>query len=133
MKMYKYLYYKLFCFWLRKNDETANAYMNAIITITFLLYINILSIPLVYLAIFDKEMVKLPMSSAEVKAGIVSLLILLGFMNYILLAYKNKYIKIKEEFKVEKEKKRKKGTFIVVVYLIISLSIPIYIFLFTTP
>ena len=131
--MYKYLYYKLFCFWLRKNDETANAYMNAIITITFLLYINILSIPLVYLAIFDKEMVKLPMSSAEVKAGIVSLLILLGFMNYILLAYKNKYIKIKEEFKVEKEKKRKKGTFIVVVYLIISLSIPIYIFLFTTP
>jgi len=60
MKIYRYLYYKLFCIWLKKRDEPENAHINAIISISFLVCINIISIPLILMAVFGTDTISFP-------------------------------------------------------------------------
>ncbi len=133
MKTYRCLYYNLYRIWLKKKDEPENAHINAVITISFLLYVNMMSIPLALVAIFKNEVINLPEINMEVKVWIVTFLIGVGIFNYILLGRKKKHNKIVEEFKVESERKKKNGFYFTVLYLVISLSIPLYIFFFTTP
>jgi|SRR5690554_6727910 len=108
MKTYRYLYYKLYCIWLKKKDEVENAHINAVITITFLMYVNIMSIPLVIMAVYKYEIINLPEINFNVKIWIVGVLIGTGILNYFLLARKKQHVKIVEEFKLEREEKRKK-------------------------
>lgn len=133
MKVYRYLYFKLYCIWLKKKDEPENAHINAVITITFLLYVNILSIPLIFLAASKNEIINLPESNFNVKILIVFILIVAGIINYFLLARKEQHNKVIEEFKSESNEKRKIGMAYTVLYLVVSLGIPLYIFFFTTP
>ncbi|MBT3208713.1 MAG: hypothetical protein HN704_15250 [Bacteroidetes bacterium] len=133
MKTYRYLYYKLYCIWLKKKDEPENARINAVITITFLLYVNIVSIPLILLAIHKNEIINLPEIGSNVKIWIGLILVGAGIMNYFILARKKEHAKIIEEFKMENKSKRKKGMVYTILYLIVSFGIPLYIFLFTTP
>lgn len=133
MKLYRYLYYKLYCIWLRKKDEPENAHINAVITITFLIYVNIISIPLVWLAAFKSEVINLPEVNIEVKIWIVGLLVVTGLLNYFILARKKKHKIIVGKFNKESDKQRKKGLFYTWLYIVISLGIPLYIFFFTTP
>ena len=133
MKLYWYLYYKLYCIWLRKKDEPENAHINAVITITFLIYVNIISITLVWLAAFKSEVINLPEVNTEVKIWIAGLLVVTGLLNYFILARKKKHKIIVEKFNKESDKQRKKGLFYTWLYIVISLGIPLYIFFFTTP
>lgn len=133
MKTYRYLYYNLYRLWLRKKDESENAHINAVITITFLLYVNIMSIPLILIAANKNEIINLPEINLKVKIWIASALIGVGILNYFLLALKTQHHKIVEEFNLKSEGKRKKGIVYTVLYLVISFGIPLYIFLFTTP
>lgn len=133
MKLYRYLYYKLYCIWLRKKDKPEDAHINAVITITFLIYVNIISIPLVWLAAFKSEVINLPEVNTEVKIWIVGLLVVTGLLNYFILARKKKHEVIVEEYNKESDKQRKKGLSYTWLYIVISLGIPLYIFFFTTP
>jgi hypothetical protein len=133
MKTYRYLYYKLYCIWLKKKDEPENAHINAVITITFLLYVNIMSIPLILLAASKNEIINLPESNFNAKVWIAVILVVAGIFNYFILARKRQHNKIIEEFKSESEGKRKKGITYTILYMIVSLGIPLYIFFFTTP
>lgn len=133
MKLYRYLYYKLYCIWLRKKDEPENAHINAVITITFLVYVNIISFPLVWLAAFKNEVINLPEVNTKVKVWIAGILVVTGLLNYFILARKKKHEIIVEEFNEESDKQRKKGLFYTWLYIVISLGIPLYIFFFTTP
>ena len=101
MKIYRYLYYNLFRFWLRKKDESESAHINAVITITFSLYVNIMSLPLILFATNKYVIFNLPDININVKIWIVSLLLGVGILNYILLARKQQHDKIIEEFKFE--------------------------------
>lgn len=131
MRLYKYLYYKLFCLWLRKKDEPENAYINAVISIAFLTCINIVSIPLVLMAVFGKDVITMP--QLPNRWIIFTVVIAYGVLQYFLLAHKKKYLKIAEEFKNETEEQSKKGTLYTLLYVIISIGIPLYIFFFTVP
>lgn len=131
MKTYEYLYYKLFCIWLKKKDEPENAYINAVITISFLVCLNILSIPLILMALFGKDIITIP--ELPDKWIIFTIVIGYGISQYFLLAHKKKYIKIIEKYKDETELKRKRGLLYSWIYIIISIGIPIYIFFFTIP
>jgi len=131
MGTYKYLYYKLFCIWLKKKDEPENAYINAVITISFLVCLNLLSIPLVLMAIFGKDIITIP--ELPDKWVLFIIVIAYGVSQYFLLAHNKKYIAIINKYKDENEEKRKKGLFYTWVYIIISIGIPIYIFFFTIP
>lgn len=133
MKTYRYLYYKLYCIWLKKKDEPENAHINAAITITFLLYVNIMSIPLILLAASKNEIINLPESNFNAKVWIAVILVVAGIFNYFILARKRQHNKIIEEFKSESEGKRKKGITYTILYMIVSFGIPLYIFFFTTP
>nr|WP_320117912.1 hypothetical protein [uncultured Marinifilum sp.] len=133
MNIYRYLYYKLYCIWLKKKDESENASINAVITLTFLLYVNFFSIPLILLAIYKKDFINLPEINLNVGALITIIMVGIGLLNYLLLARKKQHIKIVEEFIIESEEKRKKGMVYVLLYLIISFGIPLYVFLFTSP
>ena len=133
MKTYRYLYYNLYRIWLKKKDEPKNAHINAVITITFLLYVNIMSIPLILLAASKNEIINLPESNFNVKVWIAVILVVAGIFNYFILARKRQHNKIIEEFKSKSEEKRKKGKTYTILYIIVSFSIPLYIFFFTTP
>jgi hypothetical protein len=131
--IYRYLYYNLFRIWSIKKDERMNARINAIITMTFLLFVNILSIPLVLMAIFRKEII--PLSNLE-HIGSIWLLILMiitGILIYIVIARKKQHDKIIQEFNNETIKQRKSGILMTVAYLVISFGIPLYIIFFTNP
>jgi hypothetical protein len=133
MKTYRYLYYNLYCIWLKKKDEPENAHINAVITITFLLYVNIMSIPLILLAASKNEIINLPESNLNVKVWIAAILVVTGIFNYFILARKRQHNKIVEEFKSKSVEKRKKGITYTIFYMIVSFGIPLYIFFFTTP
>lgn len=133
MKTYRYLYYKLYCIWLKKNDESENAHINAVITITFLLYVNIISIPLILMAAFKNEIINLPEINFSVKFWIMAIFVGAGIFNYLSLARKKQHNTIIEQFKSESEEKSRKGMMCTILYLIVSLGIPLYIFFFTTP
>lgn len=75
MEIYKYLYYNLYLLWLKKKDEPENAHINAVITLTFFLYVNIMSIPLLLMAIFREEIIALPNLTSDIKYIIVSFII----------------------------------------------------------
>jgi len=132
-KFLKYLYYRLYCIWLKKKDEQKNAHVNAVITLTFLLYLNIVSIPLISLAVFNYELVDMPGIDDRIKILIILILIGTGLLNYFLFARKEQHQRIIDEFASESDKKRKLGTLIAIFYIVISLIVPIYIFLFTLP
>ena len=132
MKTYRYLYYKLYCIWLKKKDEPENAHINAVITITFLLYVNIMSIQLILLAASKNEIINLPENNFNAKVWIAVILVVAGIFNYFILARKRQHNKIIEEFKSESEGKRKKGINYTILYMIVSFGIPLYIFFFTT-
>lgn len=133
MNIYRYLYYKLYCIWLKKKDEPENAQINAVITITFLISVNLFSIPLVLMAIYKKDFISLPEINLNISALIAIALVWIGIFNYFLLARKKQHVKIVEEFKMESAGKRKRGIRNTLLYLIISFGIPLYIFLFTSP
>jgi hypothetical protein len=133
MNSYRYLYYKLYCIWLKKKDEPENAAINAVITLTFLLYVNLFSIPLLVMAIYKKDFINLPEINLNRSVWLSVILIGTGILNYFSLARKRQHDKIFEEFKMESKGKSKKGIIYTLLYLTISLGIPLYIFLFTSP
>ena len=133
MKKFRYLYCQLYSLWLKRKGEQKDAHINAVITLTFLLYLNIISIPLISLAVFNYELVDMPGIDDRIKILIILILIGTGLLNYFLFARKEQHQRIIDEFASESDKKRKLGMLIAIFYIVISLGIPLYIFLFTIP
>ena len=138
MKFYRYIYYNLVILWLRKKDEPENARINAVLTISALLFLNILNI-FIIIVIADKNKLidlpdfNLPEINFDTKVWIVGVLFVVAVLNYLLLARKKQFLKIIEEFELESVEEKRRGIIRTVFLLIGSLGFPIYIFLFTTP
>lgn len=133
MKTYRYLYYQLYRIWLKKKDEVENARINAVLTLTFSLCINIINIPLILLVLLKTEIIRLSEIDANEYIFIPIVFLVGGIFNYLLLARKKQHKKIIEEFKSECEAKRKRGMMFTILYLVMSIGIPLYIAFFTTP
>ena len=131
MRVYRYLYYRLFRIWQNKKNERNAAHINAIISVSFLVCINVVSIPLVLMALFSKDIITFP--EIHRKWPIFLAVILFGVIQYYLLAYKNKHLQIVKEFEGETNNQRQRSTFFTWLYMILSIGIPLYIFFFTTP
>lgn len=131
MRAYRYLYYRLFRIWQKKNNERNAAHINAIITISFLVCINVVSIPLVLVAVIGKDIFTFP--EINRKWPIFLAVILFGVIQYYLLAHKNKHLQIVKEFEGETDNQRQRSAFFTWIYMILSIGIPLYIFFFTTP
>ena len=133
MKIYKLLYYRLYCIWLKKKDEPENAQINSVMTITFLVYTNIISIPLLIAAIFKVAIINWPETTLTIKIVIVGIGLSGMIVNYFFLARKKQHLRILELFSNETIEQRKKGILYVWLYIIISISIPLFIGFFTNP
>ncbi|WP_298651244.1 hypothetical protein [uncultured Proteiniphilum sp.] len=114
---------------MKKKDEVENARINAVMTLTFLLYMNFMTVELVSLAFFKKEIIGVSEINANEYIFIPIIFLVNVIINYLLLARKKQHEKIIEEFKSESEAKRKRGMVLTVLYLIMSYGIPLYIFL----
>lgn len=131
MKIYEYLYYKLYCIWQMKKSESEIAYINAIISISFLLCFNILSVPLGLMAILGKDIIIFPKLPDRWVLFII--VIAFGVSQYFLFAHKKRYREIIKRYENETNKMRRIGFIFTWLYILISIGIPIYIFFFTTP
>ena len=124
MKLYKYIYYRLLK-WAKRRDKIEVAKHTAFVTLTFLVYINLLSILLGLKAYFNFA---IEMILGEVqKWHYLLLLIILSLPQYFILLYKKKYLDIIEEFKDETQKEKKRSNIITILYIIASL----FVFFFT--
>ena len=108
-----------------------NAPYNAVITLSFLVCVNVASVPLVLAAIFGKDTFALP----ELPDKWVIFLVVIGFgvSQYFLLVHNKKFVRIIERYKDETEKQRKRGLLYAWFYIFISIGTPLYIAFFTTP
>jgi hypothetical protein len=130
MNYYQLLYYNFVRIWKNKKDEIENAPINGIIMITFVLFANLVSIPLIIMAIFGASFFTFPTFN---KWYIVPFLIVFGFSNYWILARKRKLEEIEKKFDQLENKIRQKTFRLTIIYLIASLMIPILILLFVPP
>ena len=128
--LYYNLYYNLFKIWLKKKDEINIAHINSVISITFLICVNLLSIPLILMALFNLKLSFLPEADLSMMINLAVGMITLGIINYFILGRKKQHLKIVKEFSKEKYKKSKLYT---IIYITITLLIPLYILLFTSP
>lgn len=128
MRVYKYLYYNLYRIWLKKKNETENARMNAVITLTFSLWINMLNIALISFVIFNKDIFNLPESSLKVNIWIGIIIVFIGILNYLLLGRKKQHNKIIDKFETNSKRKNKTGGYITLIYILITFSIPLCLF-----
>jgi hypothetical protein len=132
MKLYYHLYFCLFLIWSKKKNEQSSAKINAIITLTFLLYCNVLTVPLLYMHIFRASLFHIGEVTLNVKFIIAFLLIAGGIFNYFFLC-KYKHLQIENLFYSKTDKIRKIAVFFTYIYLFASFLIPIYILFNATP
>jgi hypothetical protein len=127
MKYYQFLYYNLVKLWSKKKDEVRDAPINGIITITFFLYMNIMSIPLLLMFVCDTSVIPYPHFN---KYYIALILFIFAFFNYWLLLRKGKTKEIFDRFNKLDNRTLKIGYRLTIFYLILSASIPLTILLF---
>ena len=116
---------------LNRKNEAEITHINAIIAISMLVLLNIASIPLLIMAILGTE--SIPDFHLPSKLVLFISFIIYSIVQYFLLAYNKKYLKIYSEFNNESEKRKKWGVILTRIYILISIGIPLYIFFFSTP
>lgn len=131
MKTYRYLYYRLFCIWQKKRNERNIAHINAIISVSFLVCINVVSIPLVLMALLGSDIFSFPEMNR--KWPIFLVVVFFGIIQYYLLVHNKKHLQIVKEFEDETDVQRQRSIFYTWLYMLLSIGIPLYIFFFTTP
>lgn len=130
MKYYEFLFYNFIKLWKKKKDEVENAPINAIITITFFTYLNLITLLLIIFSVFGRVIFDFQDFN---KWNIIYFLIGLGIINYIILMRKGKYKKIVNRFNKLDFKLQKVGYRFTIAYLIASLLLPFTIMIFTIP
>jgi Ca2+/Na+ antiporter len=131
MEYYKYLYYNLFCLWLKRKGEKGVAHLYAFLSITLLIVFNLASIPMVLIVIFGKENIYFPeLPSREV---LYILVLFYGLVQYLILVYNKKHKKIIERFENQNNSisDRKQGVITTWTYIIVTISIPFVMILIT--
>jgi len=121
-KAIKYLYYRIYDWNLRAWGESDMPQYNAIIGVSFLMFLNIIGIFIAIEALTGNQYF-LFLPKGEYYAAATCLLLLL--FNYFLLVRNGKYLTITEEFKKENSLQKRKGLVFVWLYVIGSFAIPL--------
>jgi ABC-type sulfate transport system permease component len=130
MKAYRYLFFATYNLWLKKKSENSIAHINTIITLTLSIFTNIISIPLVYLAIFKEELLAVSDVPFSKNSSIAIILIIIGVVQYLLFGRQKKLLIIMKEFE---NCNYRKAISISIIYLVVTFGLVFYVFLFTTP
>jgi hypothetical protein len=117
MEVYKYLFFK-FYFWAYKlhGNKESNEY-TAFFTLTFLVYINLMSIVEILILLFNLRFENIELSKLEI--GVYSMIPVIP--QYFILLYKKKYLRIVKKY-YDNDKNRF-GTLYVWLYILGSFFI----------
>ena len=122
MKFYKYLYYRLYTWNLKKWGERDLPQFNALFGVSFMIILNI-GILVGILDLFGFNFIR----DETPKVGIVILGFLILGLNYFWLVKNEKYKRITKEFEMESKNKRLRNTLFLWLYLILSFVIVSYV------
>lgn len=116
MRLYKYLYYRLYSWNLKQWGKRDDPQWNALLGVSFMMFINLISISLVLeLLGYDVFLIEsLP------KIGIVTIALLILFFNYFLYVHKGKFKIIGKEFSKESKKNKRINALLLWIYVISS-------------
>ena len=120
IKFYKYLYYRLYTWNLKKWGESDFPQGNALLGVSFMMYINLglLAVVLQFFGIQIFFLEEVP------KKEIIILGLILLAINYFIFLYKGKYKKIVKMFDNETEKQKSRNILFLWIYVFLSFIIP---------
>lgn len=122
MKIYKYLYYRLYTWNLRTWGESDFPQYNALVGVTFMMFLN-LSLIGIILQFFG---VNIFLRDETPKLEIISIMLSLFAFNYFQFVYKSKYIILAKLLKREDLRRRRWNTLFIWLYTIISFGIFVF-------
>jgi len=126
IKIYKYLYYRLYTWNLKSWGENELPQFNALFGVSFMMLLNIgILAALVELLGFNVFVDDTPKKEIIVLGTIVLIL------NYFWLVHKRNYKRIENEYKNEPKKKRLKNTILLWLYFLFSFLIFIFLAILT--
>jgi hypothetical protein len=127
MKIYRYIYYKLYCLILKRKDSD-RAKFSAVLIFTLLIWVNICTIPLFCIVVLKKDMFSfIDISSFQDKIYALLLFFTFFTINYVFLCSREKYLKIYNEFSNEVGIQKVKKTIFFWLYFILTIGIPVFI------
>ena len=111
----RYLYYRIYAWNLHRQGEGDLPQFNALLGTSFLMLMNLLSIP------FILDFLKIAtMSSVAFRSLVIALMPVTFLAHYLLLFRRGRYRRIFKEFANEAEDSRRRGTIAVLAYVAIS-------------
>ncbi len=118
LKQYKYLYYRIYSWNVKKGEESGLSEWKAVIIVSFMMALNLFCLGLLFelLGILEEPFPK--------KFSTPLMLVLIG-LNYFLFMHSGKYKLITSECEKESTKKRKKNSIFLWLYTTLSFLLPI--------
>jgi hypothetical protein len=119
MKLYRYLYYRLYSWNLKAWREKDLPQWNALFGVSFMMFLNLGLVGLLLqtfgMNIFQRN--ELP------KKELIVIMVGILILNYFLYIQKGKYLTITKELKKETLKKRKTNTYLIWLYVVLSFTL----------
>ncbi len=123
---YKYLYFRIYSWNLKKWGENDMPEWNAVLGVSFMMFINLFVLVLLFqfvgIAVFIGGGEPVP------KKTIIFIMLVLFGLNYFLFMHSKKYKSIAKEYENEDTKKRKINTILLWLYTILSFLFPFLLF-----
>ena len=122
LKLYKYLYYRLYSWNLKTWGMEDAPQWNALLGVSFMMFLNLLLLGHV-LQYFD---VNIFLREETPKKEAVAIGVILLGINYFIFIYKNKYKVIENQFKKETKWQRRKNALLLWLYVILSFALFVF-------
>jgi hypothetical protein len=117
MKFYPYIIYKVYTW--GKRGSNATPVMNVLIALTFVHYVQFLTIQVILARIFPSlRFIERP-DRSYVAIGLIAFFVL----HYFVFYNKNRWASYVEKYKDETGQKKRRGSFLVLLYLIGSIAL----------
>ena len=120
LKLYKYMYYRLYAWNLRTWGESDGPHFNALFGVSFMMFVNLFII----VGIFSIIGINTTTGTAPRVGAVISLTALVA-VNYFWLVHKGKYIQIAKDYEGEPKKKGLRNAVLLWLYVVLSFVIPI--------
>ena len=124
MKLYRYLYYRLYSWSLRKKRDLPQ--LNALLGVSLVMAWNLLFL----VSAVSRLLLGQGLSAVDKTLGktvtAISFLVLLG-INYFVFMYKGKYKTMGEDYKDEPRRKKRINTLLLFLYFFVSLILPVLV------
>jgi len=124
MKLYKYMYYRLYAWNLRVHGKRDMPQWNALLGVSFVMAANLFFLTNTVLTFIFKADVPFLLEALPKKTIVLCLLVLLA-TNYFIFVHKGKYKATEEKYKDEPLRKKRINMVLLYLYFLVSLVLPV--------